>query len=62
LTLTESQRKSPVIIAGEGPILGRQVLEGIRFLPNFGMDPFSPVSLILLGQQELGGDPHHADL
>lgn len=53
LDLYESQRKTPVIIIDEGHLLKREMLEEIRFLTNFRMDSFSPMSLILLGQPEL---------
>jgi general secretion pathway protein A len=53
LDLYENQHKTPVIIIDEGHLLGREMLEEIRFLTNFRMDSFSPMSLILLGQPEL---------
>lgn len=46
-------RKIPVVIIDEGHLLGRDMLEEIRFLMNFKMDSFSPLSLILMGQPEL---------
>lgn len=51
--LFENQHKTPVIIIDEGHLLGKEMLEEIRFLTNFRMDSFSPMSLILLGQPEL---------
>ena len=42
-----------VVIIDEGHLLGRDMLEEIRFLMNFKMDSFSPLSLILMGQPEL---------
>ncbi|MCL4513996.1 MAG: AAA family ATPase [Firmicutes bacterium] len=53
LDLFENQHKTPVIIIDEGHLLGKEMLEEIRFLTNFRMDSFSPMSLILLGQPEL---------
>ena len=53
LDLYENHRKTPVIIIDEGHLLKREMLEEIRFLTNFKMDSFSPMSLILLGQPEL---------
>jgi len=51
--LYEEQKKIPVIIIDEGHLLKRDMLEEIRFLTNFKMDSFSPMSLLLLGQSEL---------
>lgn len=51
--LHENQRKTPVAIVDEGHLLGREMMEEIRFLMNFRMDSHSPMSLILLGQPEL---------
>ena len=53
LELYESQRKTPVIVIDEGHLLGKDMLEEIRFLTNFRMDSYTPMSLILLGQPEL---------
>jgi len=53
LDLYENQKKTPVIIIDEGHLLSREMLEEIRFLTNFKMDSYSPMSLILLGQPEL---------
>ena len=52
LELHEGKR-TPVVIIDEGHLLGRDMLEEIRFLMNFRMDSFSPLSLILMGQPEL---------
>ena len=52
MDMHESNR-IPVIIIDEGHLLGREMLEEIRFLMNFKMDSFSPLSLILMGQPEL---------
>ncbi|MGI6673796.1 MAG: ExeA family protein [Limnochordia bacterium] len=40
-------------VSSTGHMLGRDMLEEIRFLTNFRMDSFSPMSLILLGRPEL---------
>ncbi|MFA7014004.1 MAG: AAA family ATPase [Desulfobacterales bacterium] len=53
MDLHDNQRKTPVIIIDEGHLLGKEMLEEIRFLTNFRMDSYSPMSLILLGQPEL---------
>jgi general secretion pathway protein A len=52
LNLFEGNR-TPVIIIDEAHLLGKDMLEEIRFLMNFKMDSFSPLSLILIGQSEL---------
>lgn len=52
MDLHESNR-TPVILIDEGHLLRREMLEEIRFLMNFRMDSFSPMSLILMGQPEL---------
>jgi len=51
--LHENQRKTAVAIVDEGHLLGMEMLEEIRFLTNFRMDSYSPMSLVLLGQSEL---------
>jgi len=53
LMLLESEEKIPVIIVDEGHLLGRSMLEEIRFLLNQKMDSYSPLCLILVGQSEL---------
>ena len=53
LDLYENQRKTPVIVIDEGHLLGKEMLEEIRFLTNFRMDSYAPMGLILLGQPEL---------
>lgn len=53
LTLYEDEKKTPVIIIDEGHLLNKAMLEEIRFLTNFQMDSYSPMSLILVGQPEL---------
>jgi type II secretory pathway predicted ATPase ExeA len=45
--------KTPVIIVDEAHLLSEKMLEEIRFLVNFNMDSMSPLSLILVGQNEL---------
>ena len=45
----ENQKKTPVIIIDEGHLLSKEMLEEIRFLTNFKMDSYSPMSLVLLG-------------
>jgi type II secretory pathway predicted ATPase ExeA len=44
---------SPVVIVDEAHLLGRDMLEEVRFLLNIKMDSQSPMSLILSGQSEL---------
>ena len=44
---------SPIAIVDEAHLLGREMLEEIRFLLNFRMDSQSPMTLILSGQTEL---------
>ena len=51
--LHDNQRKTPVVIIDEGHLLGMEMLEEIRFLTNFHMDSYTPMSLVLLGQPEL---------
>jgi len=43
----------PVVIVDEAHLLGREMLEEVRFLLNFKMDSESPMALILSGQTEL---------
>lgn len=43
----------PVVVVDEGHLLDREMLEEVRFLLNFKMDAQSPMSLILVGQNEL---------
>ena len=43
----------PVAIVDEAHLLGKEMLEEIRFLLNFKMDSQSPMALILCGQSEL---------
>jgi type II secretory pathway predicted ATPase ExeA len=44
---------SPVVIADEAHLLDREMLEEVRFLLNFKMDAQSPMTLVLVGQNEL---------
>ena len=46
----------PVAIIDEAHLLGREMLEEIRFLLNYRYDSQSPISLILSGQTELWKD------
>jgi type II secretory pathway predicted ATPase ExeA len=47
------QGLTPVAIVDESHLLGREMLEEVRFLLNFKMDSQSPLALILAGQTEL---------
>lgn len=51
--LTESEKRTPVIIVDEAHLLSREMLEEIRFLLNLRMDSYSGTALILIGQSEL---------
>ena len=51
--LVDNEKKTPVIIVDEAHLLSREMLEEIRFLLNLGMDSYSALSLILVGQSEL---------
>jgi general secretion pathway protein A len=51
--LIGEKNKTPVIIVDEAHLLSREMLEEIRFLLNFKMDSYSPLSLLLAGQTEL---------
>lgn len=51
--LENNQSKTPVVILDEAHLLGMEMLEEIRFLPNFQVDSYSPLSLVLVGQPEL---------
>lgn len=51
--LVGEKGKTPVLIVDESHLLSREMLEEIRFLLNFRMDSYSPLSLILAGQSEL---------
>jgi type II secretory pathway predicted ATPase ExeA len=43
----------PVIVIDEAHLLGREMLEEVRFLLNFDADSRAPLALILAGQPEL---------
>jgi len=51
--LTDSEKKTPVVIVDEAHLLSREMLEEIRFLLNLRMDSYSALSLMLVGQTEL---------
>ena len=53
LDLVENQGKAPVILVDEAHLLNKEMLEEIRFLLNFRMDSYNPMSLILVGLPEL---------
>lgn len=46
-------RKNVVTIVDEAHLLAKETLEEIRFLLNYKMDSHQPMSLILVGQNEL---------
>jgi type II secretory pathway predicted ATPase ExeA len=46
-------RLQPVVVVDESHLLDREMFEEVRFLLNFKMDAQSPMSLILVGQNEL---------
>lgn len=43
------------MVVDEAHLLDREMLEVVRFLPNFKMDSQSPMTLFLVGQSELWG-------
>ena len=43
----------PVVVVDEAHLLDKEMLEEVRFLLNFKMDAQSPMTLILVGQNEL---------
>ena len=45
--------QQPVIVIDEAHLLGREMLEEVRFLLNFDIDSRAPLALILAGQPEL---------
>ena len=47
------QQVTPVIIVDEAHLLGKEMLEELRFMLNVNMDSQSPMSRILAGQPEL---------
>jgi len=50
MNLIEIHKKIPVIITDEAHLLSKEMLEEIRFLLNYRMDSYNPMSLILVGQ------------
>ena len=52
-SITDSEKKIPVVIVDEAHLLSREMLEEIRFLLNQRMDSLSTLALILIGQSEL---------
>ena len=51
--LIEEKGKTTAIIVDEAHLLSKEMFEEIRFLLNFKMDSYTPLSLILSGQTEL---------
>jgi len=51
--MAEGQGKIPAVIIDEAHLPSHQMLEEIRFLTDFGMDSYSPMSLVLIGQTGL---------
>lgn len=51
--LVGERGKMPIVVVDEAHLLSKDMLEEIRFLLNFKMDSYSPLSLILVGQSEL---------
>lgn len=51
--IKDIHHKTVVTIVDEAHLLDRETLEEIRFLLNFKMDSVNPMSLILVGQNEL---------
>lgn len=47
------QHLQPVVVLDEAHLLDKEMLEEVRFLLNFKMDSESPMTLILVGQNEL---------
>jgi len=45
--------QQPVIVIDEAHLLGREMLEEVRFLLNFDVDSRAPLALVLAGQSEL---------
>lgn len=52
-SLVDESKKSLVMIIDEGHLLKLEMLEELRFLLNFHMDSYTPMSLVLAGQPEL---------
>jgi general secretion pathway protein A len=53
LQARDNDGKQPVIVIDEAHLLGRAMLEEIRFLLNFDVDSRAPLALVLAGQPEL---------
>jgi general secretion pathway protein A len=53
LQAREDAGQQPVIVIDEAHLLGRAMLEEVRFLLNFDVDSRSPLALVLAGQPEL---------
>jgi len=51
--IREMHHRSVIVIVDEAHLLGRETLEEIRFVLNTEMDSCSPMSLVLVGQNEL---------
>jgi type II secretory pathway predicted ATPase ExeA len=54
MELWETQRRQTVVVIDEAHLLSPAMLEEVRFLTNHQMDSTSPLSLLLVGQPELG--------
>jgi len=51
--IREVHNRNVIVVVDEAHLLDRETLEEIRFILNTGMDSFSPMALILVGQDEL---------
>jgi len=51
--IREMHRRNIVVIVDEAHLLERETFEEVRFVLNTEMDSFNPMSLILVGQNEL---------
>ncbi len=52
-TVSTVQKKKVVCVLDEAHLLGKEMLEELRFLLNYKFDSTSPMSLVLVGQTEL---------
>ena len=52
-TVCTVQKKKVVCVLDEAHLLGKEMLEELRFLLNYKFDSESPMSLVLVGQTEL---------
>lgn len=52
-SVCKEQKKKVVCVLDEAHLLGKDMLEEIRFLMNYRFDSASPMSLVLVGQTEL---------